>query len=112
MRTLTYAITHSPVFARSLPEQHSPEDFEHGLLDGTAAQDAFVALFDQVDDFDFMAREAAQAPIPRESPPRRRAERVRELDSVMRGPRTRPQTWGDRPSGTPSDNRPQAHGRR
>lgn len=78
MSTLTYAITHSTVFARSRCERPGPDEadpLQHELLYGTAAQDAFVALFEQFDDFDELAREASQAPLARESPRRKRAER-------------------------------------
>lgn len=68
--TKTHAITHSPVFARifSAPDAWSPAllcaKMRGELLHGPAAEDAFVALFDEFSDFDDMAREAVQQPVP------------------------------------------------
>jgi hypothetical protein len=95
--TRTYALTHSPVFARMLASSgvHS-ESFvcaklQRELLHGVAAQDAFVALFDQFDDFDELAREATQSPIPfaavepqrRERHPHRRGARGASAHSAQ-----------------------------
>ena len=78
----TYVITHSAVFTRVFgPDTWSPlllsATLREELLRGLAAQDAFVALFDEFGDFDDRAREATQQPVPRtdarpsEEPPRR-----------------------------------------
>lgn len=68
MPTKTHAMTHSPVFLRSLTTRSSEAlacaKLHHELLHGVAAQNAFVALFDQFDDFEELAYEAAKAPIP------------------------------------------------
>ena len=68
MTTKTHAMTHSPVFLRTLNSQASDSlvcaKLHHELLHGVQAQDAFVALFEEFDDFEELAYEAAKAPIP------------------------------------------------
>lgn len=68
--TKTHAITHSAVFSRIFgPDTWSPTllcaTLSGELVHGVAAQDAFVAMFDEFCDFDDMAREATQQPVPR-----------------------------------------------
>ena len=74
MATRTHTLTHSPLFARMLASSPATQSqalvcarLQRELLHGVAAQDAFVALFDGFPDFDELAREAAQAPIPRDA---------------------------------------------
>ena len=66
----TQAITHSAVFTRIFrPDTWSPTllcaTLNGELVHGVAAQDAFVAMFDEFGDFDDMAREATQQRVPR-----------------------------------------------
>ena len=86
MSTKTYAVTHSPLFLRTFNRRPSESlacaKLHRELLHGVAAQNAFVALFDQFDDFEELAYEAAKAPIPPYEPD---ATAKRERHSADRG---------------------------
>lgn len=86
-------MTHSSVFLRTLKTRPSEAvacaKLHHELLHGVAAQDAFVALFDQFDDFEELAYEAATAPIPpyeADSAPKRERQAANRA-TVARAPR-------------------------
>lgn len=54
--------------ARAPNPVRNAQDSASALVHADAANDAFAALFDGVDDFDAMAREATQAPYAAEPP--------------------------------------------
>lgn len=104
MATRTRTLTQSPLFARVLASSPATPSqalvcakLHRELLHGVAAQEAFVALFDEFEDFDELAREATQAPIPRDSaaldsPRRERKPHRRGARSVSKhGPQDRAQ---------------------
>src|SRR5581483_4454904 len=109
MATLTHALTHSATFARIAKEPASntlvATALRHELLHGVAAQDAFVALFDEFPDFEALAREATQAPIEPDPPTRRertatwRGVRSADTRTSAAPPRSHRRS-GDSPSGT------------
>jgi len=61
---ITHALTSVPVLSHdgdaSSPDREMPP---HGLLYGVAAQEKLVALFDGVDDFESLARDATQCSL-------------------------------------------------
>jgi len=67
-RAKTFAVTHASTFVPALgqdgdassPDREMPH---HGLLYGVAAQEKLVALFDSVDDFESLARDATQCSL-------------------------------------------------
>jgi len=109
MTTKTHAITHSPVFLRTLNRQASDSlvcaTLHHELLHGVAAQDAFVALFDEFDDFEELAYEAAKAPIPPYEPDVV-AKRERQAANRVGGARSTAGARGKRKTRTPAPSMP------